>query len=189
MSNDNKKLIEEALNAYWGGADNAKESGSFEGMRAALAVFEKAHTPTKTEIAIAAEIHTRYLRGEFDEDGQKPGDPSRAALLAAVRAGAKRSEVPEPSAVVMVPLSDLEAAWRVGAAHMSRADAAERALAALNERQGEPSDAQVEAAAEVIAVANGDGPWEDLLDTFQDEYRRDARAALRAAFAVTEQGD
>lgn len=51
----------------------------------------------------------------------------------------------------------------------------------IERSQGEPSDAQVEAAAEVIAVANGDGPWGYLDDTFQDEYRHAARAALRAA--------
>ena len=46
-----------------------------------------------------------------------------------------------------VPIADLEAAWRVGAEYMGRADAAEKALARVGGLRGEPSDAQVEAAA------------------------------------------
>lgn len=86
-------------------------------------------------------------------------------------------EVPEPSEP-MVPLSDLEAAWRVGAGHMSRADVAEKALAALTEPQGDPSDAQVRAAVNAWHRTEGTGR-EDWYDNPINRERM--RAALRAA--------
>lgn len=98
---DNKKLIEEALTAYWGGADNAKESGSVEGIRAALAVFEKAHTPTDDErealtyLITAFRFRERGLRGTAMEPDLAVSRPLAEFLLAE---GFRRTEIPEPSA-------------------------------------------------------------------------------------------
>lgn len=93
---------------------------------------------------------------------------AETAIQALAQAGLlRRSEVPEPSA-------EHECSWACGVDKHGRDYHAEP--------QGEPSDAQVEAAAIAIhAVAEGGASWTDARMTAKKQHRSEARAALRAA--------
>jgi hypothetical protein len=72
-----------------------------------------------------------------------------------------------------------------------RDEAIAEALSDAAEPQGEPSDAQVDAAARVLydqATALQPNAWATEDEVERDVWRRDVRAILRAA-AVTEQGE
>lgn len=173
---DNEKLIEEAAKAIYETRDDAYDLDVWEQLdrtqqeryvcdaRAALAVFQKAHTPTGNERkAWRDEAIRRYPHAEVAKY-------MRQALQNAFIEGAKfaagfrRSEVPMRS----ILLTDHKVQ------HLSHPQSG---------KWGEPSKAQVEAGAKTLANRMMDGPWEDLLDTIQEDYRHDTRAVLRAASA------
>lgn len=133
-----EQLIEEAAKAAYEGAflkhapedvdrwedivaDNIPAVESWrEVARHVLAVFEQSSAPYEHP------AHSGHRYG---------GAYARAAALAAgdpdwQNATGTPAEHPEPS-IAVVPLSDLEASWRVGARHMRRADAAESKLARI----------------------------------------------------------
>jgi len=109
----NEKLIEEAAKAIWSATDALTWEQTSEDMRescrvearAALAVFEKAHTPTGDEReALEAALFYVDLTGAKVFRWADPrvvlGDDSFASEMipAILAAGFRRSEVPEPSA-------------------------------------------------------------------------------------------
>lgn len=179
---EREELIERARVAFveaWEGvndnvpsAERAPGARSRAGIEAALAVFKAAHAPTDDE----REALDQIIR---DADGWWP--EARDAILAA---GFRRSEVPsrplnaerEQAAArfVMKELHDLRDMTTGEAAHHAFVSGAEweRDNAPFSEPQGEPSDAQVEAALQALGHARS-GVTTPLM-----------RAALRAAGGV-----
>jgi len=137
--------------------------------RAALAVFEKAHTPTDDEQEALA-----FAVAPGDEVGL--GDAIsiiRGKTVEATIDWVRRNYAVAPG------LDDEHVGQLIIALNLVRN---------APEPQGEPSDAQVLAAA--IALTGGSAILFAELDAeTQERYLDDARAALRASFAVTEQGD
>ena len=156
---DNKKLIEEAVTAFNRGWLTAHDKGdrttrTRTGVEAALAVFEKAHTPTDDEREAAVTAAYNTVTGQ----GEEPWGPD--TTLAALhtlwdRAAGFGRSVPEPSAEAVTAydynprealLRDLYSlrGWTGGDA-VSRAEIIDRAMAFVigrPEPQGEPSDAR-----------------------------------------------
>lgn len=174
MSMDKEKLIEEAAMAitgtrpHPGGGSQIIFEEAEDFARAALAVFEKAHTPTGDERELAQVIKDFWWECEAGEKPTKHlnGEPTAGdvALAASIlAAGFRRSEVPEPQ---VIERHDLVMPIYEG-----------------SEPQGEPSDAQVIAArkAYIQDALTGSGEVSSDFDEF-------FRTALRAAFAVTEAG-
>lgn len=167
--NDNEKLIEEAAKAIYGTRDDAydlDEWGQLDRVqqeryicdaRAALAVFEKAHIPTDNEREALPTVGKQTLDKAIwwavvqECQGQLGGDPHATTWAR----GGYRNDIPT--------LCD----------RCARLIETLKSLVALRpEPQGEPTDAEVEAAARAIAGPNH-------LDSFHLEK---ARAALRAAW-------
>lgn len=115
------------------------------------------HTPTDDEREAAQD--SERLRQLAESLAMDTGQGEVAARLNAIADRIDR----------MVPIADLEAAWRVGARHASRADAAEKALAERSESQGEPSDAQV------LAEPSA----QELLDYIFDPEEDDMSGSIR----------
>ncbi len=178
---DNEKLIEEAraFVASWdmkGSWSSDSPVGMVARLADALAVFEKAHTPNvrdpeKTHIpteAVSLSVHTprddeREAQGWreaalYDGDAQTQDD----FMTGWRTADRTRSVVPEPSGGLC-----LECGTQCA---VPEHDAPEP--------QGEPSDAQVQAAFDIIRTHRG---GTGLMAVVRD--------ALRAASAIAEQGE
>lgn len=169
--NNNEKLIKEALHAYHGVEDRGQSwawsAESVESMRAALAVFAKAHTPTDAptqtspELEPAGDTPSRVV----------PTDDEREALAQVVSDAFSGYLGAEPDE------GDQHVADLILAAGFRR-----------SEPQGEPSDAQVQALkvleeaeplAEVFGNSTAFGRAVIALRRLVDEG-----AALRAAGGV-----
>lgn len=161
MSVQNEKLIEEAAKAIWSATDALTWEQTSEDMRnscrvearAAMAVFEKAHTPTDDELRDAID----HIQGAVEfQDAINP------EAVRVVISAARRSE--EPSAEVLSdwftsshgvavaavkPMTDRGPSVMVDGRVISPND-----VAALIEfkAQGEPSDAQIRADAQKYAA-------------------------------------
>ncbi len=138
------------------------------------------HTPTddEREALRVAELDVRQAAYQQDRtdwflDHEYSPEVATNAFFrgwdAAVAYGFRPSSVQEPS----------DAEWRAG--EQSVADAMH--FSANPEPQGEPSDAQIEAAAREI-LPDGLGLWEKAKPEWQAHARRRAVAALRAAAEV-----
>ena len=180
---DNEKLIEEAVTAFNRGWLTAHDKGdrttrTRTGIEAALAVFEKAHTPTDDEREALIEASRRLSEG-LDPDLRGGWTVLPDDLLADFRAvmTVTRRWKAEP----FVPDWDVDAAAR-------------RVKAREDARLGEPSDAKVEAAARALFEEPGHDPespdfmsWDDVVAEDReraDIWREDARRVLRAAGGV-----
>lgn len=170
--------------------------------RAALAVFEKAHTPTDDERNALAVI-VAYVEDDYQREHGTLNGSALATADAILAAGFRRTDVPEPSAECPQPCM-----------HLSQEDAREGRTCAEHpctcrepqgepsQRctycgedfpqpvslhhtesecvQGEPSDTQVQAALGVWREYPG-----DHIERSSTDWNRDRmRAALRAAGAV-----
>lgn len=159
----------------------------------ALEAAEKAHTPTDDEREALIEQATWALiewdtdtadRGVRDEHYRdRRGDVERVFPILF-----RRSEVPEPSAArefLKAALAESDADEAEGGAGWDVEVDARTVLELLDEPsepQGEPSDAQVEAAC--AAWASGSptpNNWENMTQRLQNITRDRMRAALRAA--------
>lgn len=166
MMNDQGKLIEEAAKRLLKDV-NPKHGRPVSSQLAsdirlvAGAVFEKAHTPTDDE---REDMIAFLLRDHNFEESPWGRTYTDAEIAAALR----RTEVPEPSADSHVFVAPVAGTYEVTPSGL-------RLLTA--EPQGEPSDAQVEAAARAIADHQGVRYNSSLVDTWDGM----ARAALRAA--------
>lgn len=89
MMMSREELIKEALAAYWGGEGNAAQLGSWTGMSAALAVFEKAHAPSDDEREV--------LLDELEAWQRHTGDAALGNLLRRVGSAIRRSEAHAPT--------------------------------------------------------------------------------------------
>lgn len=176
---DRKALIKEAAKAMVALApgenwEDCDQEWYLRDAAAALAVFEKAHTPTDDErarvLSILADMDyndggmMRWSSGRPTEQAEKVADRIVREL-----AGFRRSEVPEPSAEAVTAydynpqealLRDLYSlrGWSGGDA-ATRVEIIDRAMAfviAHPEPQVEPSGAQVEKVARVLFGATVD---------------------------------
>lgn len=124
-------------------------------------------------------------------------DAARMAIDKVIAAGFRRTEVPEPSAEPKHDESCAEWCNHCQVCGEGIRFGSRCREHYLNQPQGEPSDAQVEAAARAIyggdhawgyVVDYGQGEvgahWEDLGQELQDDFCNRARAALRAAGEV-----
>jgi len=193
---ENEKLIEEAAKAMWAANDpegweratGAEQAEHLTLASAALAVFEKAHPPTDGE----REALSEFLFTVYDH-GTNPNALREADAILAFLAS-RRSVTMKPSAedIRLASLAAVRKGARSDAEAVRNYREAERVIRAaiphlrgIPEPQGEPSDAQVEAA----ISAHRDYPG-DYIDRSSTDWNRDRmRAALRAASAVTEQGE
>lgn len=171
----NEKLIEEAAKAIFE-VNNRQDMTQWprssyqavyrERARAALAVFEKAHTPTDDEREALAklldEIDSEWLMGEA-----RPPYPSEMAHELILRGvGFRRSEVPKPSV------------------EHSAHEFCDNRLGCIPKPQGEPSESVV------LAAMNAYDPRHasESIDNYSWEHIEDmtnaVRAALRAAGSV-----
>lgn len=157
---------------YWG--ENTWPN-AVKDARTALAVFEKAHTPTRTVIQITPEAVQR----EYElRNGVTPTDDERETLTLIVRdvhnfdgrhehlslAGAEAGRIADAILAAGFCRPEVQEPSAFRCSHCRHCDA--------QEPQGEPSDAQVRAAAESLAHSAGYIP-EPMV-----------RAALRAAGGV-----
>lgn len=169
---DRKKLIREASDAMYDVYSSCPPFGGLdiEGMaRAALAVFEKAHTATddfphgRPELDTPTDGEREALASVIDNATMFPSDDIERSVDAILAAGFRRTEVPEPSTEdwdnrddevngeTRGFLSCGRCSWS-----MSRglfADLHEHERTHESEPQGEPSDAQVLAALNARAPA------------------------------------
>lgn len=188
--NDNKKLIEEAAKAIrdldaefdFNNGDDPREryDALIHGFaRAALAVFEKAHTPTDDEReALRVEVE-RIQRAVWAEiHGQ---DPTRKYSVAEVKQLVYSFDNVLSTLICgsVVPQERAERDWaeyRDEAPENNTPDQRRAFFAALcNSEVTEPSDARVRSVATAIRVAASENLW---------TWRDLARAALRAAGGV-----
>lgn len=191
MTDHNEKLIEEARRAKTAVylATDARVADDLSriigGLADALEAVEKAHTPTDDEREALARIVQDVLLVNYDAARRIVDE-----MVATPAWPFHRSEATEPSA------EDVSAYLRGDEAHFSK-----RA-----EPQGEPSDAQVDAVGVAIAVAANADYWTDEIAEWEnaegwereaypdnypstayedrEEFRKQARAALRAAGGV-----
>ena len=128
-------------------------------------MFEKAHTPTDDELRDAID----HIQGAVEfQDAINP------EAVRVVISAARRSEVPEPSAEALP-------AFRVNPkAPIPYVGTTDEFMVNV-QPQGEPSDAQVMAAMDAFY-----GEHDAVI---AHPFRENMRAALRAASAVTEQGE
>ena len=169
---DNEKLIEEARVAFteaWRAEDSRiwhlpadaavpKHTRSRAGIAAALAVFEKAHTPTDDEReALLTEADA--LVASWDQRGSWSSD-SPVGMVMRLAVALRRSEVPEPSVLPTF--------------FAPKPGSTTNRLA--SEPQGEPSDAEAWAAAHAFAAALKEQTGRPQMVNVEH-----ARAALRAA--------
>lgn len=174
MNTDKEKLIEEARDAMIAHylSSPGYEWNWHEMASIALAVFEKAHTPTDDERELSERLVARHLplSASSDTAANIVRHLTEVGLL-------RRSEVPEP-------VTPPRAGSRPGTTTTDATPHPDPAGGESSEPQGEPSDAQVLAAA--IALIGGSAILFAEIDTeAQERYLDDARAALRAASAVT----
>lgn len=130
---DNEKLIEDAAKAIHEAL--LAKGGYRGGAEAALAVFEKAHTPTDDEREALWKVIDKERRG-WVRMGSGDSTVLRDVILAS---GFRRSEVPEPSGK--------RHAWQCMVPYSPEGSCAEPGCGCWchkGEPQGEPSDAQVE---------------------------------------------
>lgn len=152
----------------------------------ALEAAEQAHTSTDDRriVNLRRVLETDYngtTGREWIEGGL--GGPLAKDILAIIEAPARRTAVQEPSAT---PQHDDSCGERCnhcqvcgeGIRYGSRCPEHY-----LNQPQGEPTDAQVHAAADAIARARG-----YVQGACLDEHYRDARAALTAAYETKGEG-
>ncbi len=162
---DREKLIEEARRAYldaWA-ATNLEDvppgTRSRNGIIAALAVFEKAHTPTDDEReALIAEGR--------DWEGALESPTARDVVRRLTDAldGFRRSEIPEPKGDwydTHCPTCDAPEPWHTATCAVVHVKVPE---------QGEPSDALDLDALEALAKAATPGPWTPYETVHADNY-------------------
>lgn len=182
---DREKLIEEAAKAMHGDdIDKGRAGDDYTSMnletldwyrdnaRAALAVFEKAHTPTEDE----REALLRAIEGVTYGMGRLVGAPAAKLANAILAAGFRRTAVPEPT-----PLSRVKGALGEGQVievpepsaeprpcHLPQS--APPCIGCQCETQGEPSDVIDLDRIESLAKAATPGPWDFIFDgPTQDE--------------------
>lgn len=150
---DNEKLIEEAAKAIYFRADEIginREVGQLQSealARAALAVFEKAHTPTDDDREALPINHCP----EHGDLLNRPGDGADARSyrcrnahdIDGIRAGFRRSEVLEPCGAVPREWLDHSEHYPCSRSKGHRGDHATHEMT-WAEPQGETSDAQVD---------------------------------------------
>ncbi|QOC59431.1 hypothetical protein SEA_LIFES_108 [Microbacterium phage Lifes] len=176
----NERLIEEAAKAVekvpYHAWHDVTRAGAREIARATLAVFEKAHTPTDDERE--AEVKS-YSGWDADEVARYPRvaadviEQLRTRLLDEFR----RAEVPEQSAEC--PKCGVRVADQTPSTFYTHHD--ETCGGALEEPQGEPSDAQVTAALHALYAVQHPHSAPGGLSDYGDEVVSAMRAALRAA--------
>ena len=192
-----EQLIEDALTAF---ADREVPAPGRDALRIALDAFEaslarcgcvKCTTERRERINLSDHDRTSLAR-VLHEIVYSPGatyDRAVPGIQEHLLACAEKVAAALPWLVPHTPTDDEQGPAAnchlcVGAGGYEDYDGEWVECSCQRQPQGEPSDAQVDAAAKTLANRMGDGPWEDLLDTFQDDYRHDARAALRAAGGV-----
>lgn len=218
-----ERLIEEAAKAI---QDIARErvpgivigeraaQTTHEYARAALAVFEKAHTPTNDERIDQA---IAYIRAAWLGTGEPTRNTPAGEIIAILR-GDRGFEVPEPQGddhsdharcsecaewprkesqgepsderIRLATLAAVKKGAKSDAEAMRNYREAERVIRAAiphlrhHVPQGEPSDAQVDAAARSIYETREASAWGKASGERREFYRRNTRAALRAAWGV-----
>ena len=183
---DNEKLIEEAATAMWADPEQwatitEPVRDDFRGMaRSALAVFEKAHTPTDDEREALARVAAKIER--VPDSDAVTIDKADARIL--VAAGFCRPEVPEPSALTICECYRDGSEMVTCESHtepQGEPPSSENAYTGIplseviRSEQGETSDAQT------LVVAH-----DELCGCVLDdcEFKQGWRAALRAAGGV-----
>jgi len=206
MSVQNEKLIEEAAKAIveveypdiaWGLLNEKRKEFRRRQARATLAVFEKAHTPADDfphghpELDAPTDDEREALVAAYLEEHGHHAD-ARHGFLVGLATGFRRSAVPEPSAGEdeFTPgecdgSGKCPAEMHVHGCYMphraDQCDSPDEYGHLPAEPQGEPSDA-------VLKVFEDEWYRLDYV-TEPERHRRALTAALRAASAVTEQGE